>query len=204
MTRHAVPTAPERGPGRWEVGVAHLVPLLVLPSSLWRIPVVFGFSMGMVENGAPATVAGWHAVGVLGLSVVTEALALLSLGLVRPWGTVVPGRVPAIGVRRIPPLVAVGPAVLGGLALSAVWAYATLNLLVFGYADFANGWWKALLIGAYLPNNLWGPLLIVLAVAYHRRRRSPVVTGGPRRRPSPPPRCGSRPAACAAARRSAA
>jgi hypothetical protein len=176
MTAHTVPTATTaahlREPARWEVRVAHLIPLLVLPSGLWRIPVVFGFSMGMVVDGVPATVAGWEAVGVLSLSVITEALALLSLGLVRPWGEVVPDWVPAIGGRPIPPLVAVVPAVLGGLALAAVWAYATLNVLVFGYADFANGWWKALLLGAYLPNNLWGPLLIALAVAYHHRRRA--------------------------------
>jgi hypothetical protein len=165
------PTVPPTlGARPWEVRLAHLIPLLVLPSALWRIPVVFGSSMGMLDDGAPASVTGWHAVGVLALSVVTEVLALLSLGLVRPWGERVPAWLPGIGGRRIPPPAAVVPAVLGGLALIAVWAYATLNVLVFDRAEFATEWWKALLVVAYLPTNLWGPLLIVLALAYRRRR----------------------------------
>ena len=52
----------------------------------------WGFSMGGVEHGAPVHVTGWEAVYVLGLSVVTEGLALLTLGLVRPWGERFPRR----------------------------------------------------------------------------------------------------------------
>ena len=39
-----------RPPSRWAVRAAHLVSLVVLPSALWRLGLVFGFSMGGVDQ----------------------------------------------------------------------------------------------------------------------------------------------------------
>ena len=119
---------------------AHLIPLVVLPSGLWRVGIALGFSMGMVEGGRPVHITGWESVYVLSLSVVSEALALLSFGLVRSWGEVVPAWIPFIGGRRVPPLAAVLPAVAGSVALTAIFADAAVDMLFRGGAEFAAGW----------------------------------------------------------------
>jgi hypothetical protein len=158
---------------RWAVRTAHLIALLTLPSGLWRIAIALGFSVGMLENGLPVQMPGWERAYVVGLSVVSEAVALLSLGLVRPWGEVVPGWIPLIGGRRVPPLVAVVPATAGAVALILIWTFATVNVLdpARNTLEFSSGWWKGLLVACYLPLLLWGPLLLALTWSYSRRRR---------------------------------
>src|SRR5262245_27806625 len=82
---------PPRGPWR----TAHLITLFVLPSGLWRAGIALGFSMGT----GTGPVRGPEAAYILGLTLVSEAVALLSLGLVRPWGERLPERIPLIGGR---------------------------------------------------------------------------------------------------------
>jgi hypothetical protein len=170
-----------RQPSRWTVRTAHLITLLVLPSGLWRIGLAFGFPMGIrVAAGVDASsglVHGWGLLPVLGLTALSEAVSLLSLGLVRPWGEVVPRWVPIVGGRRVPPVAATVAAATGAVALTIIWTFATLNffaLTVFGTPGhgfvFANGWWEALLVACYLPLLLWGPLLLLVTWAYFRRR----------------------------------
>jgi hypothetical protein len=156
-------------PARWAVRAAHLIPLLTLPSGLWRVPMAFGSSMGMLDHGAPVRVTPGVSMYVLCLSVACEAAALLSFGLVRPWGEVLPDWLPVLGGRRVPRLATTVVAAAGAAALTAIWAFAIVNLLVLGEADLANGWWAALLAACYLPLLLWGPLLGALAVDYYRR-----------------------------------
>lgn len=71
---------------RWAVRVAHAIPLCVLPSGLWRVALV----LGLAGYNTDYHWAVWERPYVIGLSVVSEGLALLALGLVRPWGEVVP------------------------------------------------------------------------------------------------------------------
>ena len=158
-------------PPRWAERTAHLIPLLTLPSGLWRIPLALGLSMGMLQDGKPMHVTGGESVYVVCLSVAAEAVALLSLGLVRRWGEVVPAWVPVLGGRPIPRLAVVVPAMTGALALTIIWGYATANLFIFVKPGFSNGWWEALLAACYLPLLLWGPLLFALALNYHHRHR---------------------------------
>lgn len=153
---------------------AHVLALIALPSGLWRIGIALGYSMG-IEN-AGSTPPG-QAVAILGLSVLSEAVALLSLGLVRPWGEVAPRWIPLLGGHRLSPVAVTIAAVTGALALTAIWTFATINfvtLTVTGTPDhgfvFTNPWWEALLTACYLPLLAWGPLLLALATAYHRRR----------------------------------
>lgn len=166
-----------RPPARWAVRTAHLITLLVLPSGLWRVCIALGFSMGARPVGA-GPVRDPEAAYILGLTLVSEAVALLSLGLVRPWGERFPDRIPVIGGRRVPILGASLLAATGAVALIAIWTFATVNFFirtVFGAPGqgltFTSGWWEALLIACYLPLLFWGPLLLVLTHAYHRRRR---------------------------------
>lgn len=165
-------------PPRRAVRTAHLITLLVLPSSLWRVGIALGFSMG-TRAAEAAPVRGWEAAYVLGLSLVSEGAAALSLGLVRPWGETLPSRLPLLGGRRVPPLLATVTAAAGAVALMVVWAYAAAGFVVHSVLgrpgaglSFTSGWWEALLIACYAPLLLWGPLLLTLALG-HRRRRLP-------------------------------
>ncbi|TWD81706.1 hypothetical protein FB561_2828 [Kribbella amoyensis] len=151
---------------------AHLAALTTLPSCVWRLLLAAGFSMGyqpewMAANASSAA----DRVYLVALSLVTEGLALLTLGLVRPWGERLPSWVPAIGGWRVRPLAAVVPASIGAVALVLLWS---LNPLL--YTDLFHdplepqGGWQLLMATAYLPLVLWGPLLGLVTWAYYRRR----------------------------------
>ncbi|MBL1081176.1 hypothetical protein JK359_04155 [Streptomyces actinomycinicus] len=164
MLRKTSPDVP-----RWAVRAAYAVPLITLPSGLWRI----ALAAGLPVTSEPVR-TGWGVAYVLVLTAVTEGLALLTLGLVQPWGEVVPRWIPVIGGRPVHPLAAVVPALVGASLLFA------LSLLV-GFVqggNLADGALtdtraqSVLLVVCYTPLLAWAPLLAVSAVAYHRRRRS--------------------------------
>ncbi|MFJ9399081.1 hypothetical protein ACIRQT_29870 [Streptomyces californicus] len=156
-------------PPQWAVRSARLIPLIVLPTGLWRLAMVCGFPSGYTEAGFVPFETPGAKMWMLALSVVCELLALLSLGLVRPWGETLPGWLPVVGGRRVRPLAAVVPAAVGAFALTAIWA--------------AMPWWWAhphpdmtpvgsLVVGVlYQPLVLWGPLLGAITLSYHRRTR---------------------------------
>ncbi|MGW4945342.1 hypothetical protein ACWEOZ_27550 [Actinoplanes sp. NPDC004185] len=157
---------------RTAVILAHLVPLTVLPSGVWRTLLGFGFGMGFSPAALEAgDIPGRGSVWVFFLTVLTEALALLTIGLVRPWGEIVPDRVPRFGGRRIPPAAVMVPATVGGILLIVIWTFAVGRLFVAPVEGFTGGtgWW-VLLVSCYLPALLWGPLLLSVAYLYHRRR----------------------------------
>lgn len=156
------------------VRAAHLIPLTVLPSGIWRLVLGSGVTLGFSRAYLEADdMPGWGTVSVVFLTVLTEALALLSLGLVRPWGEVVPRWVPRLGGRRIPPSVVVVPAAMGGVLLTALWVWAVAGLFTGRLDGFVGGiGWRALLVACYLPALLWGPLLLSVTRAYHHRRRA--------------------------------
>lgn len=168
----------ERPVPRWAMRLAYALPLLLLPSCLWRLPFALHFEMGQVQDGGMP--AYWLSVPyVLGLSVLTEVIAILTIGLVRGWGEAVPAWIPVIGGRRVRPMAAVVPAVLGGLILTALFTAVPVggdrHLTLFGVVDsvaYANGAWKALATVCVTPIAAWGPITVALAIAYHRRRSS--------------------------------
>ena len=154
------------------VVLAHLVPLVILPAGIWRTTMGLGFAMGFSDGVLEASdIPGWGSVWVFFLTVVSELLACLTLGLVRPWGEVVPGWVPRLAGRRIPPRAVVVPAAAGGVLLTLIWTFAIVGLMdgrVDGF-DGGTGWW-VLMVSCYLPALLWGPLLLCVTYLYHRRR----------------------------------
>ncbi|WP_344361649.1 hypothetical protein [Streptomyces gobitricini] len=157
-------------PPRWAVRAAHVVPLLVLPSGVWRLLLAAGHRGGHTEAGYEALGAtGWGAVYVVALSVAGEVLALLTLGLVSPWGEVLPPWVPRFGGRRIPPSAAVVPAAVGSVALTLLWTPFVLWWAVPHPGMTPLGGTVAGFL--YLPLVAWGPLLAAVTVSYHRRRR---------------------------------
>jgi hypothetical protein len=175
---HQTATAPRRTahprdgrtPPRWAVVAAHLVPLVTLPSGLWRLALVAGLPLGLRANGAEVSVHGWEAVYIVGLSVVSELLALLTLGLVRPWGERAPSWLPVIGGRRVAPYAAIVPATLGAVALAFIWAWAFRDFPEVGLIEFAGTGSHLLLVACYAPLLLWAPLLGAVTYAYYRRR----------------------------------
>ena len=112
---------------RWATIAAHAVPLVILPSGLWRVG-------AMLEIPAFTTIPGAAADSgyMLLLTVLAECLGLLTLGLVRPWGEVVPRWVPLLGGRTVPPLAAVVPAALGALGVTVLIVFAAYNAYARG------------------------------------------------------------------------
>ncbi|MFH9650488.1 hypothetical protein ACIOHR_02785 [Streptomyces anulatus] len=174
----------ERPVPRWAMRLAYVLPLLLLPACLWRLPFALHFEMGQVQDGGLP--AYWLSVPyVLGLSVLTEVVAILTIGLVRGWGEVAPAWIPVIGGRRVRPMAAVVPAVLGGLILTFLFTAVPLgddrDLTLYGVIDsveYTNGAWDALAMVVGTPLAAWGPITIALAIAYYRRRSSAVAVTG--------------------------
>lgn len=169
-TRRPQPT--EQPVPLWAERTAHAIPLLVLPWCLWRLPFAFGFTMG--NTGGSGSMPGWAPFYVFGLSIVSEGAAHLSYGLVRGWGEIVPGWVPRLGGRRIPPLAAVIPAAIGGLVMTGVLLQTALTWLhVPGLKNpgYSTPWWRLLSDICITPGLLWGPLVLLLTRAYYVRRR---------------------------------
>lgn len=157
------------------VRIAHAIPLCVLPSTLWRLPLVFGGFSALYAWNPPLPMG--ERLYVLSLSVVAETLALLSLGLVRPWGERLPRWVPLLGGRRVPVLAAVIPAGVGAFLVTVLCLYGGLNAVFHWVGPLEpqngpplNALEQAWLYVCYVPLVAWGPLLAVLTVAYYRRR----------------------------------
>ncbi|MFE4617923.1 hypothetical protein ACFRJ7_17635 [Streptomyces sp. NPDC056747] len=166
----------ERPVPRWAMRLAYVLPLLLLPSCLWRLPFALHFEMGQIqERGLPPY---WVSIPyVLALSVLTEVTAILAVGLVRGWGEVAPAWIPVIGGRRVRPMAAVVPAVLGGLILTLLFTNVPLGdgrrLTAFGVMEtvgYTNDAWETLATICIAPTAVWGPVIIALAIAYYRRR----------------------------------
>ncbi|MCG6495244.1 hypothetical protein [Kitasatospora sp. A2-31] len=165
----------ERPVQRWADLAARAIPWVILPQGLWRLPFAFNFTMGQLDPDAPAWV--WWAVPyTFGLTLVSEALAWLSLGLVRWWGEVLPAWLPVIGGRRVPPFAAIVPAALGGLTLSvAMLMVLPLSVLSGSSVSYSNAWWGALAGVCFSLLALWGPLLLVVTYGYYVRRCRPAA-----------------------------
>ncbi|MGN9789305.1 hypothetical protein ACTMTF_48495 [Nonomuraea sp. ZG12] len=180
---HKVPATSdtERPAPRWALRLAYALPLLLLPSCLWRLPFAFHFEMGQINDMSMPGLA-ISIPYVFGLSILTEVAALAAIGLVSRWGETVPTWVPIVGGRRIPPMLVVIPATIGGLILTMVTVM--MGLTWFGAIEgtpYENIWWEALAKTAITPVALWGPIMLALTAAYHARRRLGDEAGhGPR------------------------
>ncbi|MFJ3793079.1 hypothetical protein [Kitasatospora sp. NPDC090091] len=192
LTKLHGPTA--AGVPRWAVWTAYATTLTALPSCIWRIAAMNLNAPLIDHNDAPpeghgaVLVSGegswWY---VIALSVVSEALAFLAVGLVARWGEVWPRWIPGLAGRRVPIMAAVVPAGVGS-ALLMVFPYAMVMFangrMVNGNPDttMTHGWQTVAFWVSYLPLAAWGPLLAVLTVHYYRRRRA-AEAGGRSRKP---------------------
>ncbi|WP_232828484.1 hypothetical protein [Kribbella monticola] len=156
---------------RWATRVAHLIPLLVLPSALWRWAVAFGFPMGMVNSSGELDVLrGWPAVYVAAISVLTEVVALTAFGLVQPLGEEIPRWSPFFGGRAVPPKAVIVAGTVGSVALFLIWTVGFWPVWTSGQpGPMAGPLWAAVFTICYAPLNLWAPALLTLTWAYRRR-----------------------------------
>ncbi|GAA2713013.1 hypothetical protein [Actinoplanes palleronii] len=162
--------APVAGVPRWATVAAYAVPLVVLPSGLWRLPAAFLHGGGLGTK-----------VYVVCLSIVAELVAFTAVGLIASWGERFPRWIPRLRGRTVPPLAAVIPATVAAVVLTVLWTTAFVTILrgvtLHGAPAPSNfptrqGAWSATVFAlCYLPLLLWGPLLAAATYAYHRRRR---------------------------------
>jgi hypothetical protein len=159
---------------RWAVLAAYGAVLSVLPSAAWRTAIGFGADLGT----SPAwrefqQVPGPGTVYMLTLSLLSIGAALLTLGLVQPWGEWVPRGVPVLGGRRVPTAAALIPAVAGAVLVVAIGVASVINWeRIIGFAGRPTPGWYELAVAAYLPTLLWGPFVLIAAYGYWRRRSS--------------------------------
>jgi hypothetical protein len=159
---------------RWIKAAAYAVPLCVLPSALWRL---WALAAGL-PPGCRQVMKAWEPYYISGLSVLSFGAALLTIGLVRPWGEVVPCWIPLVGGRTVPVRAAVTAASVGATLIFGVYAYALLNPILHlrepavipGCSSPLEGPGAWVAVASYAPLLAWGPLLVVVTVAYYRRR----------------------------------
>ncbi|MBZ4320153.1 hypothetical protein [Streptomyces huiliensis] len=176
---------PVAGVPRWARVAAYAVPLVVLPSSLWRVG--GAFLGGGAEHGR-GDLPAWlpSEAYVLFLSLLSEALAITAVGLVAAWGEVFPRWVPVLRGRRVPTAAAVVPGAVGAVLLTLLWTVLLIVTELTGttvrgdplpddYPGRQGGWAAAVYYACYAPLVLWGPLLGLVTVAYWRRRAAGVV-----------------------------
>jgi hypothetical protein len=167
------------GVPRWVAWCAYATTLAVLPSGIWRVALVVADAPLIEAAPAPGGRGPvlWEGPAyVITLSVVSELLACLTVGLVAPWGEAVPPWVPGLGGRRIPVLAAAVPAAIGATICTLLWPYALLMVALDRKVNGAAG--SVQLDGlqsvafwiTYGPLVLWGPLLWIVTVHYWRRR----------------------------------
>ncbi|SDD07329.1 hypothetical protein [Glycomyces harbinensis] len=115
--------------------------------------------------------------------------AVLTLGLIQRWGEVFPRWMIGLRGKRVPPMLAVVPAVLVSvLVMSAAWMY----VRVVAIDGVTAGTWPLTLPEVFWV--VWGAALFVAAIAYQRRRRGECDACG---RGRPEARTGSKPSALA-------
>jgi hypothetical protein len=175
--RSSVPGVP-----RWALICAHGVALVVLPSGIWRILALVADVplLDRTSEGHPELEVFSGPVYLVLLTVVTELLAYLTVGLVAPWGETVPRWTPWLGGRRIPVGAAVVPAGIGAAVLTLLWTYSLVMVAagrtVDGGTDVGlrlHSWQYLVFWLSYGPLVLWGPLLGAVTVHYYRRRSLP-------------------------------
>lgn len=137
--------------------------LSTLPSAVWRVLMILGLLPGTGDLRAlHANEEGY----VWGLSLVQVTCGFLCLGLIRPWGE----RLGGVTINRWIPTVL---GTLGGLG--ATWLFTiSMSRQIFGGARpdqyTVHGAPLAIMMAAYLPILLWGPLTLLATLGYAVRR----------------------------------
>jgi len=150
--------------GRPMTYLAAAIPAVYAVSRLsWLAGIPLGISRQMLRD-LHATGGVWAGAGLGTFALVG---AVLTIGLVRPWGEVFPRWMVGLAGRRVPVALAVVPATL----VSVVVTSAGLDVFASGtfLGHMADGDWAAVAPALLWP--LWGPALGTATLAYYLRRR---------------------------------
>ncbi|WP_430500097.1 hypothetical protein ACQRWP_33405 [Micromonospora trifolii] len=146
--------------GRWAVGIAAVIPLMyALTRFAWAVGIPFGISREFLTE-LQDTGLVWAG---LGLGAFATVGSILTLGLVQRWGERFPRWMIGLAGRRVPVKLAVVPATLVAIAVTAA------SLGMIGQPEFWTG-----IDLAGIPQRLWpvwGVALGAATYAYHLRRR---------------------------------
>lgn len=158
--------------GRWAVYVAVLVPVLyAITRWAWALGIPLGISEEFLREGQE--VGLWWAGA--GLATIAVGGAVLTLGLVQRWGEVFPRWIPFFAGRSVPILLAVVPASLVSVLVTAAGLMFVRLALTGGLANILGEGgltadnWAALAPELLWP--LWGAALAAATLAYYFRRR---------------------------------
>lgn len=159
------PTAAARW-GRWTTVVAVIVPLVYAATRLaWELGIPLGISKQILRTGQ-ASGGLWSGVA---LSTVAVGGAILTLGLIQPWGEVFPRWLPLLAEKRIPIWLAVVPASLVSVLVAmAGLMFVRKTVLGTSFFTLTDGWAA---VGPVLLWPIWGAALGAATLAYYYRRR---------------------------------
>ncbi|MEH1165531.1 hypothetical protein V6V47_09100 [Micromonospora sp. CPCC 205539] len=146
--------------GRWAVGIAAVIPLAYASTRFaWTVGIPLGISRQFLDE-MQETGLVWAG---FGLGAFATVGAILTLGLVQRWGERFPRWMGRLAGRRVPVKLAVVPASLVAIAVTAA------SLGLFSQPDFWQDFSVASAPALLWP--LWGVALGAATYAYHLRRR---------------------------------
>jgi hypothetical protein len=161
----ATPEAAARW-GHWATVLAVAAPLPFAATRwAWALGVPLGISETFFREGQAS---GLWRIGSA-LATMTAAGAVLTLGLVRPWGETFPGWVVGLAGKPVPPALAIAPTTLVSIAVTSAGLGYVRAFLRSGIPE--EGWAMAV-PGLLWP--LWGGALGAAALAYYYRRRASI------------------------------
>lgn len=147
--------------------VAVIVPLLyALTRYAWALGIPLGITEELLHKGQAA---GMWLAGA-GLATVAVGGAILTLGLIQPWGEVFPRWMLGLAGKRVPLGLAIVPASLVSVIVtSAGLMFVRIQFLGVTREIFGEGNWAA--IAPELVWPVWGVALGAATLAYYYRRR---------------------------------
>lgn len=154
--------------GRIATLIAVICPLVYATTRYaWAFGLPLGLSSKFLQQIQPIVTNG------LGLAVAATLGAILTIGLVRPWGEVFPRWMPILRGRSVPIGLAVNSAIIVSALIASAGA-SFLKQIISGH--ITSGPAGAIdEIGAWLPETLWLPWAAALATAalcYRIRRQT--------------------------------
>ena len=148
--------------GTWGAAFAVIAPLAYATTRLaWVVGVPLGISESLLRQVRSEMLGA-----AAGLASVAIGGAILTVGLVRPWGEVFPRWMPIVRGRRVPPALAIVPASFVAVLVFAAGLGITRDVLRDGLIAVD---WLANAPGLLWP--LWGLGLGAATLAYYYRRR---------------------------------
>lgn len=167
---HWTTPASARRWGKWAVYVAVIIPLLyAITRWAWALGIPLGISKEFLREGQE-TGLWWAGAGLATLGV---GGSLLTLGLMQRWGEIFPRWIPFLSGKRVPIPLAVIPASLVAVLVTAAGLMFVRFTLIASRDEFSNFFnaenWAALAPELLWP--LWGFALGAATLAYYYRRR---------------------------------